>query len=174
MNNTAKQVSQTAGGLAKNVVKNTFEEPLEILKESGRQIAGIPSPDADQAAPKLQENNLAEGHANDEVRSNRLIGALQREIEDIKKQDLIKELQAKISRGDEVPLSDYNELTIEEKQVLKAHMEAYKVQKSQSENRHLQEVPVVRSKPNRRFGAGQKHEAEKQQTRVEKPIPPSG
>lgn len=174
MNNTAKQVSQTAGVLAKNVVKNATEESLEILKEGGRQVAGISSSEADQKVPRKQEYNLTESYANDKVRSSRLIGALQKEIEDIRKQDLVKELQTKISRGDEISLDDYHELGIEEKQVLKAQMEAYQIRKSQVGSESFKEVPVVRSKPSRRFGAGQKHEAEKQQTRVEKPIPPSG
>jgi hypothetical protein len=101
--------------------------------------------------------------------------ALNQELKDIEKQDLFKDLQGKISEGEAVPLQDYSELSMEQKQVLKAQMEAVKKQKAQAEyNQASIEVPGVNSKPSRRFGAGQKHEAEKQQTRVEKPVPPSG
>jgi hypothetical protein len=100
--------------------------------------------------------------------------ALQSEIDDIRKQDVFKDLQSRISQGLDVPLEDYPELSMEQKQVLKAQMEAYKNQQQASFQANVNEVPAIHSKPSRRFGAGQKHEAEKQQTRVEKPVPPSG
>ena len=83
-------------------------------------------------------------------------------------------MQAKISQGIEIPLDDYQGLSMEQKQVLKAQMEAVKNQQRDADSRAINEVPAIHSKPSRRFGAGQKHEAEKQQTRVEKPVPPSG
>jgi hypothetical protein len=101
--------------------------------------------------------------------------ALNRELSDIHKQDLFKDLQAKISQGTIVPLEDYPELSMEQKQVLKAQMEAVRTSRRQDAQASKQlEVPAIHSKPSRRFGAGQKQEAEKQQTRVEKPVPPSG
>jgi len=64
---------------------------------------------------------------------------------------------------------------MEQKQVLMAQMEAVRNrQKQASDQGNINNVPAIHSKPSRRFGAGQKHEAEKQQTRIEKPIPPSG
>jgi hypothetical protein len=63
---------------------------------------------------------------------------------------------------------------MEQKQVLKAQMEAVRIQKLKFEIQNSVEVPAIHSKPSRRFGAGQKQEAEKAQTRVEKPVPPSG
>jgi hypothetical protein len=113
----------------------------------------------------------------DKMKSGRRMEALETELKDIRKQDLFKDLQGKISQGIEVPLEDYSELSMEQKQVLKAQMEAVKQQKLNAKYSSEKSAPAIVSKPSRRFGAqmrGQKAEAEKQQTRVEKPVPPSG
>jgi hypothetical protein len=108
------------------------------------------------------------------MKSGRRMEALTREIEDIRKQNIFKDLQRKISEGKEISLEEYPELSMEQKQVLMAQMEAVKNQKAMANKNTLAEVPTVHSKPSRRFGAGQKSQAEKEQTRVEKPVPPSG
>ena len=99
--------------------------------------------------------------------------AFMRELDEIRKQNLFKNLQAKISQGIEVPLEDYPELSMEQKQVLKAQMEAVKNQRlaAAQPSSGLVEPTLKRG---RRFGPTQKQEAEKQQTRVERPVPPSG
>ena len=99
--------------------------------------------------------------------------AFQRELEDIRKQDLFKSLQEKISQGIIIPLEDYPDLSMEQKQVLKAQMEAVKNQmaKQQAAGQNTLEIPV--SKKSRRFGTTQKQEAQKQTTHVEKPVPPN-
>jgi hypothetical protein len=176
MNNTAKQFGQTSGSIARNIARKVAEEPMEILKEAGEQITGQNISGEGNEMPAVQpEKDTSYESGRDEERSQRLFGALQKEIEDIRKQDLFGDLQAKISQGIEVPLDDYKELSMEQKQVLMAQMEAVRNrQKQASDQGNINNVPAIHSKPSRRFGAGQKHEAEKQQTRTEKPIPPSG
>ena len=176
MNNTAKQFGQTSGSIARNIARKVAEEPMEILKEAGEQITGQNISGEGNEMPAVQpEKDTSYESGRDEERSQRLFGALQKEIEDIRKQDLFGDLQAKISQGIEVPLDDYKELSMEQKQVLMAQMEAVRNrQKQASDQGNINNVPAIHSKPSRRFGAGQKHEAEKQQTRIEKPIPPSG
>jgi hypothetical protein len=64
---------------------------------------------------------------------------------------------------------------MEQKQVLKAQMEAVKYQREQAAYAQSQEgfqTPV--SKRGRRFGTTRKEEAQKEQTHIEKPVPPSG
>ncbi len=172
MNNPAKQAGKTSGDLARTIAKQIAEEPFEILKETGEQISGqteAVKPQEDIPGPQDQEVRK------DEAKSQRIYGALQKEIEDIRKQGLLEDLQKKISGGENIPLEDYPGLSIDEKQVLKAQMEAFKIRKQEAQySEGVGDVPAIHSKPSRRFGAGQKHEAEKQQTRVEKPIPPSG
>lgn len=183
MNNTAKQAGQSAKNLAQQIARQIAQEPLEVIKEVGSQVTGNeqdvsrqevgPLDDKDAGVQKqtLQDQQKLQ----DKMESTRRMEALNQELKDIRKQDLFKDLQGKISQGIEVPITDYSELSMEQKQVLKAQMEAYQNQKLNIKNQNAQaEVPAVHSKPSRRFGAGQKQEAEKQQTRVEKPVPPSG
>lgn len=180
MNNTAKQTGKSAADLARKIAKQIAEEPVEILKDARQQVTGEETSKVSEN--QTQKSQTVQGAQETEVQkvkdkafAERRMQALQNEIEDIRKGDIFKELQARISQGEEIPLEDYPELSMEQKQVLKAQMEAVKFQKQQSEYQaSVMDVPSVSSKPSRRFGAGQKHEAEKQQTRVEKPVPPSG
>jgi len=181
--NTAKQASRSARDLAQKIARQMAQEPLEILKDAGAQVAGNEQSANRQEVGPLDSKN-SEGRTQtlqnqqklqDKMKSIRRMEALNQELKDIRKQDLFKDLQNKISRGVDVPIADYTEFTMEQKQVLKAQMEAYKNQRENIINKNASiDVPTIHSKPSRRFGAGQKQEAEKQQTRVEKPVPPSG
>lgn len=171
ISDSAKSAKSVAAGIARQIA----QEPAEILKDAGEQVRGDTHSETAGENFKGSDENLAVHQANDQATSQRLVKALQKEIEDIQKHDLVSTLQAKISEGTEVALNDYHELSMEEKQVLKAQMEAVRKQnRLQAYNQSLGEVPAIHSKPSRRFGAGQKQEAEREQTRVEKPIPPSG
>jgi hypothetical protein len=179
MNTTAKQAGQSARDLAQKIARQMAQEPLEVLKDVREQVAPQEiSPQNPQQGQNSENQNkaLADQQKNqDKMKSTRRMEALNRELSDIHKQDLFKDLQAKISQGTIVPLEDYPELSMEQKQVLKAQMEAVRTSRRQDAQASKQlEVPAIHSKPSRRFGAGQKQEAEKQQTRVEKPVPPSG
>lgn len=181
MNNTAKQTGQTARDLAQQIARQIAQEPLEVFKEVGSQVTGneqdvsrqevgpLDNKDAGVQKQTLQDQQKLQ----DKMESTRRMEALNQELQDIHKQDLFKDLQNKIAQGVEVPIADYVELSMEQKQVLKAQMEAVKTQESRISN---QESGIIEthSKRGRRFGQGQKQEAEKQQTRVEKPVPPSG
>lgn len=176
----AQDTTNSAKSVAQNIARQIAQEPIEILKSAADQITnpevskpqenGVKTPPPDNQ-PKTDTN--AQG-LKDKAFTQRRMQALQNEINDIRKQDVVKDLQGRISGGETVPLEDYPELSMEQKQVLKAQMEAYKNQALKMKNQNYSEVPAIQSKPSRRFGAGQKHEAEKQQTRVEKPVPPSG
>lgn len=173
--NTAK----TAQDTAKQIARQIAQEPAEILKEAGKQVVGEVSGQQDSQAVRQSDTQSGEKEKKeleDKRFADRRVQALQNEIDDIGKQKIFKDLQAKISEGVEVPLENYPELSMEQKQVLKAQMEAVKAQMIDAKytNAKYSEVPTISSKPSRRFGAGQKTEAEKQQTRVEKPVPPSG
>jgi hypothetical protein len=179
---TAKQAGQSARDLAQKIAGQMAQEPLEFLKTARDQVA---TPETSPQNPPPGQNNeirnkarIDQEKAQDKMKSSRRMEALDQELKDIRKQDLFKDLQAKISQGIEVPLEDYAELSMEQKQVLKAQMEAVKYQKQQAAYNETQGgVAMAVAKPGRRMGArqrGQKAEAEKQQTRVEKPVPPSG
>lgn len=170
--------SKSVKSVAQNIARRLAQEQVEILKEAKTQISG------DGTSTKPEENNPKNQSGEDRHTSSkqednsfaqRRMQALQNEMEDIRKGKIFRELQAKISQGETVFLENYPELSMEQKQVLKAQIEAVTTRQLDDQTaKQLQEVPVIHSKPSRRFGAGQKREAEKQQTRIEKPVPPSG
>lgn len=174
----AQDTTKSAKSLAQQIAKQIAREPIEILKEAKEQTTGeetsnLPGKPVPEHTETQQKKIEEQKQIQDKMKSSRLYDAFKRELDDIRKQDVFSDLQKRISEGEEIPLEDYPELSMEQKQVLKAEMEAIRMQKKvQTET--VQEVPAVHSKPSRRFGAGQKQEAEREQTRVEKPVPPSG
>ncbi len=167
--------AQTTKNLAKTIAKQIAGEPLEILKDVKEQVIGS-NPQGQSSQPReTREENPEEKYQrelNEKLKSERRIEAFDRELKDITKENLFKDLQAKISEGMEVYIDEYQELSMEQKQVLKAQQEAYEKQKATVENQSEKRSFFGSSKPSRRMG--QKQQAQKEQTRVEKPIPPSG
>lgn len=176
-----KQTAQSAKSLAQQIAKQIAQEPLEVLKTAREQVSGEeesrensnPQKSSGEDQGKLLHHQQ---EIQDKIKSGRRMEAFQRELDDIRKQDLFKDLQRRISEGEEIPLEDYGELSIEQKQVLKAQMEAVAFQKKQAEYAESQGSGSLfgSAKRGRKLGSSQKQEAEKQQTRVEKPVPPSG
>jgi len=182
MPNIPAKASDSAKKMAQSIAKQLAQEPLEILKDAAAQVTGVETqrPQENYQQPQNTDNQTKLIHdqqeLQDKMRSSRRMEAYTRELEDIRKQDVFKKLQERISQGIEVPLNDYSELSMEQKQVLNAQMEAVKFQKRQAAYMESQNSGSLfgSSKKSRRMGSGQKQEAEKQQTRVEKPVPPSG
>lgn len=177
----AQSTTKSAKTLAQQIAKQIAREPLEVFKTASGQVIGseVTGPRESQPSPQTPEEQTKLVHhqqeLQDKMKSTRRMEALERELGDIHKQDTFKDLQAKISEGEIPPLEDYPELSMEQKQVLKAQMEAVKFQKQQAEYARFQEgFKLPGSKKGRKFGSSQKREAEKQQTHVEKPVPPSG
>jgi hypothetical protein len=177
--NPVQNTAKTAQDIAQKIARQVAQEPLEILRDARDQMTGVETtrqPDSQPPGQQAgqQEKLVEQQKVQDNLKAQRRMEAFQRELEDIRKQDLFKNLQEKISQGITVPLEDYSELSMEQKQVLKAQMEAVRNQmaKQQAAGQNSLEIPV--SKKSRRFGSSQKQEAEKQTTHVEKPVPPSG
>jgi len=133
--------------VVKQVAKQIVQEPLEILKQAGKQVAEgetlkYPIP---QEVPQTQSPG---GGVTPELREKikekdtRLIEALEKEIEDIKAQKKMEE----------------------QKRVEKAS--------PQEAPKALLEPSTKRSR--KLFSFGSKAQAERQKTRVEKPLPPTG
>ncbi len=180
-NSITSDATNSAKSLAQQIAKQMAREPAEILEDikeqtTGRELSRQLDSETSGHEPDQQKKLQEQQAAQDNMKSSRLIEALKREIEDIQKQKLFKDLQDRIMNGEEVPLEDYPELSMDQKQVLKAQMEA--VKQGMINDKYANDksfgVPSVHSKPSRRFGAGQKQAAQKEQTRVEKPVPPSG
>jgi len=175
MNTTAQlkqQVKKTAQQMA--------QEPLELLRSAAKQVTGSENiPFGEQ--PKNQEQPKEDSVPEDEVnykkkvaeQDGRKLQALESELKDIRRQRLFNELLKRIQNGEDIPLEEFSELSYEQKDVLKAQMEASKKQREMQSNQGTS-LPEPQAKRGRKMGGGQKGTAKKEQTRVEKPVPPSG
>ena len=157
---------------AQKIAKQLAQEPLEILKTAREQVVGNRSEESrireEPKAPDFQSK------LQDKIKSSRKMEAFQRELADIRKGELFKDLQRRIAQGEEISLQDYPELSLEQKQVLKAQMEAVKNQRLAISHKPLELIEPAAKKGRRLFNFGKKQEVKRQQTRVENVVPPSG
>lgn len=183
MNPTAKQTGKSAADLAKAVARQVAQEPLEILKSAKAQITGAEAGQSARPEHQTSNTNVQEGpkilseqeQANNKIKGSRMMEALNRELSDISREKLFSELQRKITEGEEVYLSDYSSLSMEQKQVLNAQIQAVRIQRQNMQNSQNQGLIEPASKKGRRlFSFGKKQEVKRQQTRVENVVPPSG
>ena len=170
----------SAKTIAQQVAKQMVQEPMEILGGVGRQVVGMEQPGRSNEDPQPESNsqpqteNQTQLQQQDKIASARKIQDLDEEIRGIERQRVFNDLQRKIQEGQEVYLNDITELSYEQKDVLKAQMETIKAQKNQMQASQAVQEPV--SKPSRRFafGKGAKSQALREQTKTERPLPPSG
>ncbi len=158
----------------KKSVKTFADEPLEVLKAASVQVTGEPVTDLEQTKSNpdtYQDLQKEEEYKKLKTESEgRTLQALESELKDIRRQKLFNDLLARIQTGEDIPLEVFAELSYEQKDVLKVQIEAVKIRNSQAVTAQLIEPGA---KKGRRM-QGQKQSAQKQTTRVEKPVPPSG
>ena len=77
----------------------------------------------------------------------------------------------RIQNGEDIPLEEFTELSYEQRDVLKAQIEAVRNSKLSSS---IDQLETPGAKRGRKMGGGQKGAAKREETRVEKPVPPSG
>lgn len=175
--NTTAQVKQAIKKSAQQVA----QEPLEILKSAAQQVASTEqSPSVN--VPQNPETQSSSSEVSPEEQSykkqvaeqdGRHLQALESELKDIRRQKIFNELLKRIQSGEGVPLEEFTELSFEQRDVLKAQMEAVKIQNQNSQNMSSGLIEP-NAKKGRQMGGGQKKSAQQQTTRVEKPVPPSG
>lgn len=174
----ANDTAKSAKTLAQQIAKQAAQEPIEILKEVKEQTLGQESSSepVNQAGrhEETQKQVEEQREINDKLKSGRRMEALNRELADIQKQDLFKALQARIAQGEEIPLEDYPELSIEQKQVLNAQMQAVRMSRRQDVQTSRQLIEPATRKGRQLFNFGKKTQVQREQTHVEKPVPPSG
>lgn len=163
-------LKQNAKAVARKMAQQALQEPFEILKTATRQIEGIPNQEAQQQdAPQPEEKKgpTPEEEAQKKAQEQRLMQAFSAEMDQIRKQNLFKDLQTKIANGEQVPLNDYPELTAEEKQALMAQAEAVKAQKAAQVQSQSETIPQIVSRKGRKMfgGVGLKREQTKTETR---------
>lgn len=179
--NPVQSAGKSAKSLAQQIARQMAQEPLEVLKDVKSQVTGAEGLPTQERGHQSQSTEPSAGpefqkrqEEHDKLSTQRRMEALNRELEDMHKQSIFKDLQEKISAGEDVSVEEYSELSMEQKQVLNAQKEAVQkqieAQRAQGTNVLFTPTP----KRSRKMGSSQKQEAEKQQQRVEKPVPPSG
>lgn len=149
----ANDTTKSAKNLAQTIAKQIAQEPWEILKQGGRQVIGTEQPQTqeglgqeDISGGSFEENQKLVSER-DKVRSQRLMQALQAELDEIKK----KRQQEKITKEEQ------ERLTEEERKKAKQPL----IEPSVRKGRQL-------------FNFGKKTQMQRQQTQTERPLPPSG
>lgn len=163
--NTTAQIKQSI----KKSARAIGEEPLEILKSAVKQISveeNIPTSEQpkDEEQPKLDQTAMAQ-------QDGRHLQALESELKDIRRQKIFESLMQRIQNGEDIPLEEFTELSYEQRDVLKAQIEATSNSKLSSS---IDQLETPSAKRGRKMGGGQKGAAKREETRVEKPVPPSG
>jgi hypothetical protein len=146
---SAKQTAQKA---AQAVAKQASYETGEFLKSAREQVMTPPE------TPRQDENKKQEApqEQKEDSTNKRHVSYLesyQQELEQIRRENLYKELLKKVTEGEVVPLEDYaKELSFEQRQVLKAQMEAVKARREQTEQEQsTNSLPQIISKQGRRM-----------------------
>ncbi len=163
-------VKQTAQQLAKSAAKRVAQESFEVLKSAREQVTPTPETDRQQQTPQNQGENKEHSEKKseaDKAKGAQMMRAYEAELQDIRRGEIFKDLQGRISEGEDIPIENYTELTMEQKQVLMAQKEAVKAQKVAQRS----SIPQISSKKGRKtFGnIGVK----RSQTQVEMRQPPS-
>jgi len=175
--NTTAQVKQAV----KNTAQQLKQEPLELLKIASQQISGENLPAGNKGVEEINNEKGPDPRIAEEQRlktlgmeqDNRKLQALEAELRDIRRLKIYTELMRKVQNGEDIPVDEFQELSSEQREVLKAQTEAVKNLNFQQQNGQSSLVIPV-SKPGRQMRSGQKQSAQQQTTRVEKPVPPSG
>lgn len=147
----ASDATKSAKNLAQTIAKQIAQEPWEILKQGGRQITGTEQPQGQETSGQQRDGSFQENQElnleRDKVRSQRLMQALQAELDEIKKKK-------------------------EQEKVLKLQKE--QIVQEQQKNIAPPLVEPASRKGRRLFNFGKKTQMQRQQTQTERPLPPSG
>ncbi len=173
--NTTAQVKQAI----KKSAQQMAQEPLELLRTAAKQVTGVENLPNTNAGPEQPKANADPEIPQDETKykaqvaeqDGRHLQALESELKDIRRQKLFNELMKRIQEGENIPLEEFTELSYEQRDVLKAQIQAVQTRNS---SHATDQVAMPSAKKGRKMGGGQKGAAKKEETRVEKPVPPSG
>lgn len=185
MGNPAQDIAYQTKQNAIKVAKVLVQEPSEILKTASSQILPV-SEEQPQSEKKTQPSSFLgiqeKGFSPEDKEKQEKIDMsrlreLEAELRQVKIEKIVHELQEKIVNGEPVYLEEYPEIPIEQKQVLKAQIEAEaQRRKAQAEARASQAQIESSSRPSRRlfgFGGSKKYAEDLSKSR-ETRMPPSG
>ncbi len=181
MNNPVRNQNQGATVTAAGLVKQLAQEPLEIAKTAAGQVGleSRPFQSPPAGTGSLDQGNPT-GFGEEEKKKQAQVDLsrlreLENEVKKIQIDNQVKEIQQKMMAGETIYLEEYPQIPIEEKQVLKAQMEALKQRSDAAAASTFREEPS--SRPSRRglFGPKKSKQAVDQlQRQTETRLPPSG
>ncbi len=115
--------------------KQVARESNEFLKSAREQIA--PSPEVPRQEAQHTESVPDTSQRDVSNKNLSFLAEYKNELQEIEHESLFKELLKKISEGEEVPVEDFaKELSWEQRDVLKARIEAVKVKKAKPASPH--------------------------------------
>ena len=165
--------------LGKHTAKQVIGEPLEVLKTAGKQVSGQEKRTPSEKEPVIFGDSTISPQKPDEqkikMKSRRLLEAHESELEDIRKEKVFKKLQRKIAEGEDVPVENFPELSMEQKQILNAQKEAVeKREVVQKDGEPLAEPSTKKKRGIIPGMRGMKGKVEKLKRKAEIRMPPSG
>lgn len=180
-NDIGSKVKKSTKQLAQQSAKQVAREPLEVIKTAGRQVAGaekkeeVKKPSDKTSVPEKARDITPEKKRKIEKKGENLFQAYQSELEDIRKQEIFKDIQRRIQNGEDVSLIDIPGLTREQREVLSAQKKALKLREEEEEKKKEDDQPVEPStKIKRKMFTGVKGKLEKLKRKTETRLPPSG
>jgi len=174
--NVIKSTGSKSKKIASQMARQAAREPLEILKTAGSQVTGKEKSTSNGKTPTFQQSEVkpqqksAPSETELKIRSEKLLHANRTELDQIRKQKIFADIQKRITAGEEVPLENIGELSMEQKQVLKAQMEAVKIRNSKDQTNGFV-APVGKQKKGM---IGMKGKIQKMKQRAELRKGPSG
>jgi len=151
--NTVQSAAKQSKKAAQQIAKQMAREPFEVLKTARRQVTNqesspsrAPATSAQEAPSESKEAPPAVSEELDREKSRRRIEAHRRELESIQSQKTFEDLQKRISEGEEIPVENFSELSMEQKQVLRAQAEAVKKQMESSQDSGQLIEPTTKKK----------------------------
>lgn len=168
--NTVQSAGKQSKKLAQDAAKKIAKEPLEVLKNVGPQVTGVetqkPAEDINVKGKETVTNKKFPSEAELVAKKEKLLAANRNELEAIKKQKTFEDLQEKIMNGEDVFLENYPDLPIEQKQVLKAQMEAISERNEKMEPEEQLFEPGTKRKRGVAFGMAGKIEKLKKKSEI--------
>ena len=144
-------IPPTAKQVAINVAKQAAHEGNEIFKSAREQIITTSETPIKESPLDKGDSfkNLSNPSNESHPRNLSFLREYKQELDQIRRDNLFKELQRKIAEGEIIPLENYiNELSYEQREVLKAQMEAMKIRLEQ-ENSQKPSFPEIVAKKGR-------------------------
>ena len=164
--------------IVRQAVRQVAQEPLEIAKSVGGQVTGVEGQGTRRPGQSIPETQgpvqpTVEDEQKIRQRGERILEALEAEIEEIRRQKVFKEVQRRITAGEVINLTNIVELSSEQKRMLAVQMQLVQANKQKEEK---VKNPLVEpgTKRGRNILEGMKGKVSRLRKKTELRLPPTG